>query len=196
MSNFHQTFLIGLSKIDNLEISDAFIWLPAQTWFEFVWRRLDAIGQCQMQLYQRQKPAANYGIMSGIFAFLMQSVLFTPAIVRGYVQESLTQLNFKAMVNRFGIFFLHDLDMSKELCLPEVVEVDDVNILRTLGLNPGQAQVAVSGAGLGWQDAEDGGDNDDQYPLGYMEPAENSIRGAAMGHFAQVVMASRTEHVL
>lgn len=102
--------------------------------------------------------------MSGLFAFLMQSVLFTPAMVRPYVKESLQRLNFNAIVNKFGMFFLHDLDMSKELCLPEVVEQDDLDVLRALGLNPRQAQLAATAPG--WQHGDNNGSDDIAYPLG------------------------------
>jgi len=64
----------------------------------------------------------------------MQSVLFTPTMVNSYVRESLALLNYKATVDRFGMFFLHDLDMTRDVCLPGVLVKDDLDILRKLGV--------------------------------------------------------------
>jgi hypothetical protein len=73
--------------------------------------------------------------MTGLFTYLMQSVLFTPTMVNSYVRESLALLNYKATVDRFGMFFLHDLDMTKDICLPGVLVKDDLDILRKLGVH-------------------------------------------------------------
>ncbi len=172
VSSFHSKlytiFPIFVWQIRDFESSAPFIWLPSKTWFEFLWRRLDSIFQCQMQLYHR-KPhmPTNYGTMSTLFAFLMQSVLFTPPFIRPQLKESLTSLNFSPLVNRFGMFFLHDLDMSKELCLPEVAEVDDLDLLTALGFNPGQARQAVRQDQLRRLRDGDGDQNSEEiYPLG------------------------------
>jgi hypothetical protein len=91
----------------------------------------------------------------------MQSVLFTPTMVNSYVRESLALLNYKASVDRFGMFFLHDLDMTKDICLPGVLVKDDLDILRKL---------AVEGMhGLRLPHADPPGNDDDEeeaYPIG------------------------------
>lgn len=76
--------------------------------------------------------------MTGLFTYLMQSVLFTPTMVNTYVRESLALLNYKASVDRFGMFFLPELDMTKEICLPEVLVKDDLSMLRALGVKAKQ----------------------------------------------------------
>ncbi|KAF8325136.1 hypothetical protein F5887DRAFT_901684 [Amanita rubescens] len=162
--------------IRDFESSTPFIWLPSKTWFEFLWRRLESLFQCQMQLYHR-KPhiPTNYGLMSTLFAFLMQSTLFTPPFIRPQLKESLTSLNFSPLVNRFGMFFLHDLDMSKELCLPEVAEVDDLDLLTALGFNPDRARQALRQDQL--RRLEDDQNNEEIYPLGE-NLTWNELKGA------------------
>jgi len=114
--------------------SEAILWLPSQVWFEFLRCRLEALLDHHTSLYRRNPSASNYGVMTGLFTYLMQSVLFTPTMVNSYVRESLALLNYKATVDRFGMFFLHDLDMTKDICLPGVLVKDDLDILRKLGV--------------------------------------------------------------
>jgi hypothetical protein len=150
-------------QIRDFESSEPFIWIPSETWFELIWRRLDSLFQCQMQLYHRNPQTnTNYGVMSTLFAFLMQSALFTPPFIRPQVKDSLTSLNFGPLANRFGMFFLHDLDMSKELCLPEVAEEDGLNLLGAMGLGLERSRQAARQDQL-WR-----GDRNDEeaYPLG------------------------------
>jgi hypothetical protein len=65
----------------------------------------------------------------------MQSTLFTPPIVNTYVRESLWLLRFQNIVERFGMFFLHDLDMNLDICVPEIRDWDDADVFRTMGVS-------------------------------------------------------------
>jgi hypothetical protein len=115
--------------------SEAILWLPCQVWFEFLSCRLETLVEHHMCLYQRSPAAFNYGVMTRLFTYLMQSVLFTPTMVNSYVRESLALLNYKATVDRFGMFFLHDLDMTKNICLPGIPVKDDLDVLCKLGVH-------------------------------------------------------------
>jgi hypothetical protein len=116
-----------------MAISKPFLWLPSAVWFDFLSRRLETLVDHQIRLYQRNPAAPNYLVMTGLFSYMMQSVLFTPTMVNPHVRESLALLNYKASANRFGMFFLQDLDMSLEIVLPEVLAMDDLQMLRSLG---------------------------------------------------------------
>lgn len=61
------------------------------------------------------------------------------------------------------MFFLHDLDMSKEQCLPEVAEEDDFQLLSALGLSPVRAQQVMRQDRI-WRGDE--GIDEAAYPLG------------------------------
>jgi hypothetical protein len=107
------------------------IWIPSSVWFSFLAKRLRALRDTQVLLESRE--ITNYGIMTGILTYMMQSVIFTPPVVSSFVRESLALLYFKQVVDRFGMFFLHNLDLSRSNCLPEVLDRDDADILKTLG---------------------------------------------------------------
>src|SRR5262245_4260835 len=63
----------------------------------------------------------------------MQFVLFTPTMVNTYVNQSLTQLRFRQCVDRFGMFFLHDVNLEESVVLEEVAEIDGLDVKRILG---------------------------------------------------------------
>jgi len=60
-------------------------------------------------------------------------MLSTPTMVNSYVREFLVLLNYKATVDRFGMFLLHDLNMTKDISLPGVLVKDDLYVLCKLG---------------------------------------------------------------
>jgi len=109
------------------------VWIPSRVWFEFLWRRLSTLVKMQKALYEREPAPENYGVVSGLIAYLMQSVIFTPLIIRSYVRESLALLRFKSNMDRHGMFFLHELDVKQDPCLPEILPMDDVEVCRILG---------------------------------------------------------------
>jgi hypothetical protein len=113
-------------------------------------------------LYHRNPAASNYGVMTGLFTYLMQSVLFTPTMVNSYVRESLALLNYKATADRFGMFFLHDLDMKKDICLQGVLVKDDLDILRKLGVESIHRLRLPRAAPPGNEDEEE----EEAYPIG------------------------------
>ena len=111
------------------------VWLLSSTWFSFLHRRLKRLTELHERLYQRRERPSNYGILTGLFAFMMQSVLFTPPQVDSYVRESLNLLCFREVVEHYGLFFLHDLDMTLNTCLPEILQMDDAGVNRSLGIS-------------------------------------------------------------
>jgi hypothetical protein len=64
---------------------------------------LQALNIAHEQLWQ--KHPENYGVTSGVLAFLMQSVIFTPPRVNWYVRDALAALRFQETCDRFGMFF-------------------------------------------------------------------------------------------
>src|ERR1700678_2413347 len=76
----------------------------------------------------------NYGVISGLFAYLMQSVIFTPPRVNAYVRESLAALQYKRHCDTFGMFFLNTLDLNNPASLiHEILPEDDASVHRILG---------------------------------------------------------------
>jgi len=138
--------------------SQPILWLPSDVWFKFLDRRLGILAEMQTKLYIIRPP--NYGALSGLFAYLMQSVIFTPPVVNTFIRESLAALEYKRHCNSDGMFFLHTFDLSKDPCLEEILQVDDCNIKRLLG--------GIKDPGVTWAQAlPEGGDEENiNYPLG------------------------------
>jgi hypothetical protein len=59
----------------------------------------------------RRLQPPNYGIISGILMHLIRCVSTCPAVIPTYVRKALQDLRFEAIGNRFGMFFMHDLDL-------------------------------------------------------------------------------------
>src|SRR5277367_5481516 len=107
-------------------LSNPILWIPSHIWFNFLSKRMQSIYQVQHQLYTTHPP--NYGILMGLLTYLLQSILFTPQTVSSYVNESLALLQFHQVVDRFGMFFLHDLNLNQRICLPPVLRKDDLGV--------------------------------------------------------------------
>jgi hypothetical protein len=136
------------------------VWIESDLWFNYLVRRLLNLYELHGTISKLGVP--NYGIISGLFAFLMQSMFFTPSRVEGYVRESLALLRYRENSNMFGMFFLDSLDVSKKCVIEEIVEYDDAGILRLLKLTQGsRRQSQARHAELEMVD-----DDQDQFPLG------------------------------
>ncbi|KIM49948.1 hypothetical protein M413DRAFT_6757 [Hebeloma cylindrosporum] len=118
-------------RVEDFMDSEPILWLPSEIWFEFIDRRLGILSETQAYLFATRP--ANYGVLSGLLAYLMQSVMFTPPVVNTFVRESLAALQFKRIADSFGMFFLQTLDLQAEQCLEDVLQVDDPSIKRILG---------------------------------------------------------------
>jgi hypothetical protein len=98
-----------------------------------------ALSETQKLLYELRPP--NYGLLTGLLCYLMESVGSTARITPTVVLEALRSLNIAAIVNRFGMAFLHDLDVrSMEEALPKVQSADDVLVRTQLRLRDDRVQ--------------------------------------------------------
>ena len=107
------------------------LWMKSSVYFEFLRRRLDGLVEVQSELHRRSPE--NYGVLSGVVSYMLQSVLSTPARVEGYVREALRNVHYYQVMDRFGMFFLHDLDTEAADILPEVRSEDTMEIKRIVG---------------------------------------------------------------
>ena len=108
----------------------------------------------------------NYGVLSGLFAFLMQSVMFTPPMVNTFVRESLAALEYKRHCDSDGMFFLHTFDITKNPCIIGILQEDDSSVKRYLGgglKTPGVSLIRGPQAAVPGSDDEQGRV---EYPLG------------------------------
>ena len=61
----------------------------------------------------RRLQPLNYSIITGIIMHLIRCVSTSPIVIPTYVRKALQDLRFEAIGNRFGMFFLHDLDLEQ-----------------------------------------------------------------------------------
>lgn len=102
----------------------------------------------------------NYGVISGLFAYLMQSVIFTPPRVNQYVRESLAVLQYQRHCDTFGMFFLDTLDLSNAASLiPEILPADDASVHRILGALVRKPRMPIASR-------QDGEEDLSLYPIG------------------------------
>ncbi|KAF8054352.1 hypothetical protein FPV67DRAFT_1430061 [Lyophyllum atratum] len=145
--------------------SGPIVWIRSSVWFEFLRRRVRQLTHLQELIHGFNLP--NYGIISGLMSYLMQSVLSTPTMVNSYVRESLGLLNFKASTDRHGMFFLHELDLTRDHIIPGILECDDLQVQRILGIAPKRSQ----------NRRRPGDIDEDMYPLG-SSPSWRQVRGS------------------
>ena len=133
------------------------LWLPSHIWFEFLAQRLKALKEQQEQLQALQP--ANYGLLTGLHQFLMQSIIFTPPITETFVRNALYILRYRANIAQQGMFFLHELDLTLESCHPELPEKDDLLIIQRIGVPLQERRKTFTAIQQAQRDV-------DRYPLG------------------------------
>ncbi|KAH9833898.1 uncharacterized protein C8Q71DRAFT_860168 [Rhodofomes roseus] len=112
-------------------LSQPILWVTSDLWFRWLSRRLDELMAVQMSLY-RTRPT-NYGRITGVLTHLIRSVETTPIIVPGHVLHSLGDLQMRQNRSRFGMMFLHNLNMtSPELALMDIEDFDSQDVLAAL----------------------------------------------------------------
>ena len=131
------TILFGMTdwiiQVTELVGSNSILWIPGQIWFKFTLERMQAIHSVQRSLFRRQPE--NYGNLSGILSFMQQSVHSTPRRVETFVRLNLAALQYNGVVDRFGMFFLHNLDMKaldSDNVLPEITPRDEYAVVKLL----------------------------------------------------------------
>lgn len=76
----------------------------------------------------------NYGVLTCLLHHMLQSVVFTPPQIPKNVRESLYVLRSTSSAQRFGIFFLHDLEIEAKRPLREVAQADTLDVLSEIGV--------------------------------------------------------------
>jgi len=140
--------------VDELLETNPILWIPSSIWFTFLSRRLKFLYEAHGKLWIKQP--SNYGVLSGLYAFLMQSIIFTPPRVNSYVRDTLAALNYKQNCDRFGMFFLDLDDPTQADAIPEIKTAE---VLRELKLKTFRRRKPLQ------ERLPD--DDDDEYPLGH-----------------------------
>lgn len=137
------------------------LWIRSDLWFSFLSRRLKILNTVHEKIYRLQPP--NYGVLSGLFAYLMQSVIFTPPIVNVYVRECLAALQYKRNCDVFGMFFLDSLDVERRSCMIEgILGEDDSLVKGILGPLVRKPRLPL----LRREEEEEGLEDEERFPIG------------------------------
>src|ERR1700739_3390375 len=86
-----------------------FICVKSSIFFEFQARRMEELFGVQMHM-KRCAPD-NYGTMTALFMHLIRHVNHSPIAMAPYLRDTLHDLLFSENIERFGMFFLPDLDL-------------------------------------------------------------------------------------
>lgn len=101
-------------------------WVPKAEYCNFAWRRAQALYKFQEEICRLQPD--NYVVLSGIVAYLFQSITSTPTLVPTFVRHALGELHFGSVMARFGQFFISDLDLGKEEVIPGLTVKDSAGV--------------------------------------------------------------------
>lgn len=112
--------------------TEPILWIPSRVWFGFLSKRLEVLYEAHGKLWVKSPP--NYGVVSGLFTFLMQSVIFTPPKINSYVRESLGVLQYKRHCDTFGMFFIEMADPSRPWLIEDLPPIDTIEVIRELKL--------------------------------------------------------------
>lgn len=110
------------SKMKKYCEDDPILWVSSKTFFEFNQRRLLALAAVQRRIAMTRP--SNYGLTSTLIMHLIRSVCHAPDVRLPHLQRALTDLSYEVNSERFGIFFLHTLDMETNF-IAEIEAEDD-----------------------------------------------------------------------
>ncbi|KAF9234754.1 hypothetical protein BU15DRAFT_36660, partial [Melanogaster broomeanus] len=137
----------AIEVLDNLEAltqrylkSQPMLWMSSATWFDFLARRFRELQRTQICL--RRIEPSNMGLLTGILCNMIRSISSTPIILDFHVRESMALLRFSQVCERFGMFFLFDLDLESTPNLPDIQEWDDAEVMRLVGGNSNDRRTA------------------------------------------------------
>ncbi|KAA1480145.1 hypothetical protein DENSPDRAFT_855718, partial [Dentipellis sp. KUC8613] len=144
------------------------LWIRSEVWFRFLSRRLEEIQAAQITLYKTEP--SNYGVVTGLLMYMARASESTPMYVPRHVLDSLQSIGAKASMDRFGMLFLHDLDIqAKDNAYVLLEEEDTADVLASFGrIERRKAKAKARGAAL---------PTSDEYPLG-SEPTMTELRHA------------------
>jgi hypothetical protein len=140
--------MLSSLQAENYLKSDPIIWIPAKTFFTFALRQFIELQGIHLKLAVARPP--NYGTLTALILHLMQNIMATPSYIPSYLQSALNSLQQRAVIERFGMFFIDDLD-------PEDMERIIVNLGAKDGSEIGREHKAALVAMLSPKKAKDKG---------------------------------------
>jgi hypothetical protein len=94
-------------------------------------RRVTELSNVQRQLSIMQARPDNYGLITSILSHMLQHTGVSAVTTDGDVVRALADVRFQEIKQRFGCFFLHNLDIEKG-SLPDIEATDPPGVLWAL----------------------------------------------------------------
>ena len=101
-------------------------------YFKFQIRRMRELQNAQVHL-SGYRPA-NYGTITSLLMHMMRHVPHSPQASADYLKAALVEVSFDKVMERFGTFFLQDLDLE-HAHMPRIIEEDNVECLAVMSRN-------------------------------------------------------------
>jgi hypothetical protein len=104
--------------------------VKSEVYFAFQIRRMKELqnAQTHLSLYR----PSNYGTITAVLMHMLRHIPHSPPARTGYLRDALRDLHFEKVMDKFGTFFLHDLDLE-EASLPSINEDDTDECLLAMG---------------------------------------------------------------
>lgn len=117
--------------------SEPILWISSQVYCEFMVRRIEELRFLQVRFFKQ--PRLNYGIMTSIIVHLLRNVSFVVPAKHPHLVEALRDMSYEGVIQRFGMFFLQDLNPNTgELLVISQEDSPDVVIRLTFRVQKGQ----------------------------------------------------------
>ncbi|KIM76118.1 hypothetical protein PILCRDRAFT_91756 [Piloderma croceum F 1598] len=93
-----------------LEDANPILAVKSDLYFGFQIRRMRELRNVQMHM-AKYRPQ-NYGTITSVLMHMMQHIAHSPVASTGYLRDALRELRFHKVMERFGTFFLHEMDLE------------------------------------------------------------------------------------
>ena len=148
-------------------------------------RRIEEL-QC-LQVHFFKEPRSNYGTMTSIIVHLLRNVSFVVPAKYAHLIEALRDLSYEGVIQRFGMFFLQDLNpVTGEL--PVIAQMDNAEV--ALKLTTRVRKVGQSRNPTGARSAQKNTEPTVEYPLGE-RPTWNELVHCLDKHPARIMHSWR-----
>jgi hypothetical protein len=127
------------SKATHDRLLNAILWVPSQTFFQWVSRRLIELKNVQLKIAISKPP--NLGLLSWLLVHLMQHVMTTPIPKKSFMTDVLMDVNFAGVIGHSGLFFLKELNLET-LVVDGIEQLDPpqvVTLYKSLNAKPKRA---------------------------------------------------------
>ena len=113
-----------------LEMGDPILAVKSDVYFRFQIRHMKELQNAQIHLSQYRP--ANYGTIMALLMHMLRNIPHSPVARTGYLRDALRDVHYDKVMDEFGTFFLHELDLEKAVLL-QIEEQDTDECVLAMG---------------------------------------------------------------